>query len=289
MIGAGLQTVLLPHGLHDEAGGHHREAVISPLSGWEESAVAEGTRVLATDLLAGCVARIGAFQEPDRATLALLARADLLHLAFALRAQMFGDDILLVVKCPNPSCRELAHLDLSVKGLSPERADAAPRTFQVSTPSGVAVLREPLGEDDERMLSARGTRAERQAVFFSAIVVDLGGGGPVTPEGFARLAPATRHAIARGLAEGTCAPSLAVESRCPGCRAGLEVLVDPISLLQKELRGGAGRLFAEVHTLAFHYHWAEADILSLPRPRRWMYIELLRRQLSGRPLADGWG
>jgi hypothetical protein len=50
----------------------------------------------------------------------------------------------------------------------------------------------------------------------------------------------------------------------------------------------SARLEAEVHCLAFHYHWPEADILALPRPRRWRYLELVRRELEGSPLLDGW-
>lgn len=288
-MGALARTVFLPHGLFDEAGARHREAVLSPLSGWEETAISEGAALGALDLVTGCVARIGAFEEPDRSILSALARADLVHLAFQLRSQLFGDAVLLVIRCPSPSCRALAHLDLSVKDLSPERAEPAPRTFSVATPEGSATLREPLGEDDERLSLSHGTRAERQARFFSAIVVDLGGRGPLSAGAWVGLKASTRHAIVRGFAENTCAPELALGSRCPSCQALLEVLVDPVALLRHELSGNRERLFAEVHTLAFHYHWSEAEILSLPRPRRWKYIELLNRQLQGRPLVEGWG
>ena len=38
------------------------------------------------------------------------------------------------------------------------------------------------------------------------------------------------------------------------------------------------RLFYdEVHTLASHYHWSEADILDLPQAKRRLYIDLINR------------
>lgn len=67
----------------------------------------------------------------------------------------------------------------------------------------------------------------------------------------------------------------------------MEVELDAAFLLATELGGASDRLFAEVHLLAFHYHWSEAAILSLTRQRRWRYLDLIRRQTAGQPVA-GW-
>ena len=68
------------------------------------------------------------------------------------------------------------------------------------------------------------------------------------------------------------------------CSAWFELELGPADLLAWELGLGSDRLFAEVHLLAFSYHWSEEAILALPRERRWRYLELLRRQGEGRPL-----
>ena len=68
----------------------------------------------------------------------------------------------------------------------------------------------------------------------------------------------------------------------------MELDLDPMALLARELHTSADRLAAEVHCIAFHYHWSEDAILALPRTRRWKYLDLLRRELEGRPLVDGW-
>jgi hypothetical protein len=67
----------------------------------------------------------------------------------------------------------------------------------------------------------------------------------------------------------------------------MEVELHPAELLARELRLGGDRLPAEVHVLAWYYGWSEAEILALPRTRRWTYLELVKRQVEGRPLIHG--
>jgi len=38
------------------------------------------------------------------------------------------------------------------------------------------------------------------------------------------------------------------------------------------------QFFEQVHTLALMYHWSEKDILSLPRKKRQMYVNMLKRE-----------
>lgn len=39
-------------------------------------------------------------------------------------------------------------------------------------------------------------------------------------------------------------------------------------------------LYKEVHHLAFHYHWAEAEILAMSRAKRRRYLALLVEHLG---------
>jgi hypothetical protein len=50
---------------------------------------------------------------------------------------------------------------------------------------------------------------------------------------------------------------------------------DTTAFFFNELRLAAGQLLREVHALALHYHWSEADILNLTRDRRRTYLSLL--------------
>lgn len=279
--------VLLPHGLYDEAGVCHREAWLRPLTGWDEVSFGRGAHRTALDIAASHVVRIGGFVDPDEGLVAELPCADLAQVCLALRAHLLGDEVVLVVACRNPSCQELSHLDFRVSDAAPPRAHAAPRSFRVDTPAGPATLREPTG-NDERAAREAGGGASGAIVLLSRVVLDLSERGPLAPDAFAALAPGVRHAIAAGLAEQSVAPDLTFFSRCPACSARFSVRVDPARLLGREVALGEDRLLSEVATLAFHYHWTEADILSQPRTRRWKYLDALGRQLRGEPLGEGW-
>lgn len=293
------QRLLLPRGLYDADGVCHREAFLRPLTGREEVALGSASPAAASAFLAACVERIGGYEEIGPEHTAALSRGDRQHLALHLRKGLFGDRISLVVPCPNPSCKKLADLDLRVSDIAPEVTAALPEVFVVETPDGPARLREPTGADDELLaaLPATGSRAApdardrraRSALLWSRLLLDLGGRGPVSAEAWTALGMATRAALTLALAEQGGSPDLVFLSHCPSCRALIEIEIEPMDLLCRELRQGAARLVAEIHCIAWYYHWSEAEILALPRARRWRYLELLTRQIEGRPLVDSWG
>jgi hypothetical protein len=197
---------------------------------------------------------------------------------------MYGDLVPLVVRCANPVCRALSDVDIRISEVAPPREPPGSPWIACDTPSGAARVRAPTGADDDA--TAEGTRADRAARLWSRLV--LLDGRELDPDAWRALPAATRHAMALALAENGRAPELSYQSRCPTCAAGLEIAIEPFALLARELRAGGDRLYAEVHALAFHYHWSERDIFALPRGRRWRYLQLLARELEGRPLYDGW-
>jgi hypothetical protein len=125
-----------------------------------------------------------------------------------------------------------------------------------------------------------GGTAQRAAVLWDRLLDACDAPAP-----WPALSPVTRHTLARALAETGTLPDLLFVSACPVCGVLVELELDPFDLLARELSLGADRLLAEVHCMAFHYGWSEDAVLSLPRARRWRYLELLRRQLEGRPLT----
>lgn len=282
-------TVELPHGLFDADGVCHRDAVLRAMTGHEELVLADvdlaegagGAARAVSELLVAVVERLGAYDRVDAELVGALTRGDRQALVLALRAGLYGDRISLIARCPNPACAALSDVDLQISELMPARAIAR-ASLACETPSGAAVIHEPTGADDDAVAAHPGTRAERVALLWSRLV-ELDGRRLATDE-WPALPAATRHAIALALAQGARVPELTFLARCPSCAAHLELVIDPFALLARELRLGGDRLFAEVHALAFHYHWPESEILALPRPRRWRYLELLGRELEGRPL-----
>lgn len=280
-----LATIQLPRGLFDTRGQQHREVWLRPVTGHLEVQFASARRLDArtvSELLASAVERIGGYAPVTAAHTAMLSRGDRQLLLLQLRRGLLGDELQLVVTCPNPGCREEADLDVSLDDLAGGTDRSAPEVQTVQTPSGAVSLRPPTGLDDEAVEGL--PRQQASALLWSRLVVDVDGNGPMTPEEWTGLDLGSRHAIALALADEDTGPTLAFAAPCPHCGAWMEVVLDPAALLATELGVAEDRLFAEVHTLAFFYHWGQDEILALPRSRRWRYLELLGRQVSGRPL-----
>jgi hypothetical protein len=281
--------VVLSRGLIDETGSRHRRATIRALAGREEAALAaaadEPGAQLAHELLAMCIERLGGYREVTERHTAALSRGDRSRLALWLRQLMSGDRLSLTLRCPNPACGELADLDLRVSELLGDAGEPEPEWIEVETPDGRVRLRPPTGLDDEACETAVGDRAARSALLWGRLISAVGGrgGGPGV---WRALQPASRELVACALGDSGSLLDLSFVSPCPSCRAWIELELDPFALLVREVGVGADRLLAEVHCLAFHYGWSEGEILGLPRTRRWRYLELLRNQLEGRPLAD---
>ena len=62
---------------------------------------------------------------------------------------------------------------------------------------------------------------------------------------------------------------------CPACQHEWQILFDIVSFFWAELSAQAKRLLLEVHQLARHYSWREADILAMSAMRRNLYLELI--------------
>ncbi|SDZ14692.1 hypothetical protein SAMN05444365_10617 [Micromonospora pattaloongensis] len=283
--------LLLHRGLVDATGARHRRVSLRPLGGHEEAALAEAVSLdggapderTVHEVLAACIERLGGYRHVTAEHAAALTRGDRQRLALALRGIMLGDPLVLTLRCSSAACGELADLELHVSSLlggGATEPDPEPQWWAVETPDGVLHVRAPTGADDEACAGLPGGTAQRAGVLWDRLL-DVGD----PPAAWADLAPVTQQLLARTLADSGTLPDLLFVSACPACGALLELELDPFQLLARELALGADRLLAEVHCLAFHYGWGEEAILALPRPRRWRYLELLRRQLESRPLT----
>jgi hypothetical protein len=67
---------------------------------------------------------------------------------------------------------------------------------------------------------------------------------------------------------------------CPECRYRFTACFDPLAFLLHKLEARAEQLYREIHTLAFWYHWSEADILAMSREKRWRYLHLISEEFS---------
>ncbi len=100
----------------------------------------------------------------------------------------------------------------------------------------------------------------------------------------ARLARPDRDTVITALESAVAGLGLEIGAACTECGATLVLPLNVAEFLDCELRARAATLLDEVHLIATSYHWSEADILGLPRPRRQDY---LRRILAAQALAEG--
>ncbi len=127
-------------------------------------------------------------------------------------------------------------------------------------------LRVPTGADQIAVLGL--PSAARREALLRALELRAGGAPSALPQ---RLE--ARHFARCEAALEAEAPELAcrVQADCPECGHTNQVDIDPYGILAHD----PDRTLQDVHRLAWHYHWAEADILALPLARRARYLSLI--------------
>lgn len=268
------RDIVLDRGLTDATGQRHRRALLRAMDGRVEAelaglAGAPLDEAVTDAFLAERVARLGGYAPVTPELMAELSRSDRDRLLLETRAETFGERLYLTTVCQNPACGKEVDLDLTVGELLGGAGTPVPELVDAGPEGGETLrLRPVLGRDDP----------EAESIW--PALVQAGD--------WARLTDAERQQAALALARADRGPELGLAVACPHCRLTIEIEIDPMALLVRELRLGGARLLAEVHCLAFHYGWSEAEILALPRARRWRYLELIAAQVTGGSLSDDW-
>jgi hypothetical protein len=78
-----------------------------------------------------------------------------------------------------------------------------------------------------------------------------------------------------------------VSGHCPECDAEVSLYFDARAFCLAELAANSASVLSDVVTLAAAFHWAEADILSLPSTRRRAYVEAIGSSTALLP-AEPW-
>jgi hypothetical protein len=73
-------------------------------------------------------------------------------------------------------------------------------------------------------------------------------------------------------------PATDLQGVCPECGENFELRFDPQSFSLREMREQAAFIYEDVHLIAQHYRWSEAEIMALPRRRRLRYAEFIRQE-----------
>jgi hypothetical protein len=284
---------MLPGGYLDPEGKLHRAVTLAQLSGRDEELLA-GPRASSSlaecvsTVLERCVLRIGDVAPIDRGTVRALLAADRQYLLLMLHQRCFGDRVASTLGCPWPDCARRIDIDFRISEV-PIVATPDPQPSYVvdlATEGAVGTegrveFRLPNGADQEA-IAATAPQDPAGAVneLLSRCVLDFRGKGRLSVEEAAALPSDARARLECEMEARAPAVDLTMEGVCPECRRPFTLPLDIQDLLFGELRLGAEHLFREVHYLAYHYHWAEAEILAMSRPRRRAYVDLLGSELE---------
>src|SRR5262249_52392553 len=189
-----------------------------------------------------------------------------------------------VLRCPAPDCGEKMDLELPVGDmLLPPYADSRPwheTTVGENGASYAVRFRLPTGADQEAaaVLARRDPGAAAEQLLHRC-------GERVAPAG---EPDAAMEAWPSAVAEQIPAQMAALDPQaelelslvCPECGGAFSALFDAAAYFARELAGQTRHLYREVHLLAFHYHWSEAEIMAMTGPKRRLYLELLAEELD---------
>lgn len=251
----------LPGGLL-EHGARRRDYAFRPVSGALELALAEAgenadsTPRAVTRALAVALERLGGgAATPER--VAALCVGDRQFLMRELERHLGSAGGWFHARCRH--CGEhfdfqLDYADLPVK----EAGEGYPRV-RVERDGRAATWRLPTGADQEILAGLPEGEATSWLARHLAEDAD-------PPPALAAAAEAALEAMAPAIV-------LAIATQCPVCGGDNEVELDPYRALARR----ADDLLLEVHQIALHYHWSEAEILAMPQARRRRYLDLIDR------------
>lgn len=260
----------LPGGLWVK-GKHHRAFAFRTLTGSLELAVAEsGEKFQAlparvTAVLSGMLEHVGN-QRPTWKRVHGLCVGDRQFLVQQLAVCLGLEERWMSAHCRE--CGEGFDFFLQLSRL-PVRPGGKGYPFaEALTSIGRLRLRVPTGEDQEAVC-----HITDEARALRTLVRRLVAEPAPNPKALESLTTEDLEAMDAAL-EGV-APQVATraQTECPACGCSNEVRLDPYDCLAR----GGENLYSEIHLLASFYKWSEADILALPRTRRYRYLHFADR------------
>jgi hypothetical protein len=176
------------------------------------------------------------------------------------------DELPLSARCTVPKCAELFEFMLPLRGLTEHDIDDSPLTATLEGGALVSVRR-PTGEDLLRWREARpGSREQAIQWMLDTLVVS----GECTIE--------DEVAVTAALTEGDPLVDFAVACHCPACGVAIDVAIDLEELALRRLTAQQRALQQQVHRMASHYGWTEAEVLAVPPSRRVRYLAFIEAE-----------
>src|SRR5215217_7461624 len=258
----------LPGGLVLDNGRRLGRAELRPLTGREEEWVTlhadTPAAQMTTKILSACFVRLEDVPVNSEIAGKLLV-GDRDFLILQLRRMTLGDRFAAVFSCP--ACKLTMDVEFLAHDIFIEPRPQKTTTYTWHSGDRPIHFRLPNGADQEAVADL--ATDEAVEILLARCVIEEG--GTLTAEEQAaviaemdRLAPQI---------------DLELELNCPECGHSFTTPFDCTAFFFSQLRAQSRHLLREVHYLALHYHWSEAEILGLQRSRRRGYLALLNETL----------
>jgi hypothetical protein len=288
---------LLPGGYFDAGGRLQRDFDLGVLTGREEELLTQAHHprpaALVTEVLSRCVRRLGDISPVPPEVARDLLVADRIYLMLQLRRDTFGDRVRANLTCPWPGCGERVSLDFAISDV-PVEAAPQPGPLHSMTLSAAAggragcevTFRLPIGADQEELTDLlNDNEGAALTALLARCIRAIGADSDPDEESIADLSSLARSEIEERMRH--VAPSVAqtMDARCTECGRAFTAPFDVQRFFLGELRADGARLYQEVHYLAYHYHWAESEIMAMTRDKRQTYIDVLADAIGA--LNDG--
>jgi hypothetical protein len=272
-------------------GRRNREVHFRELSAGDQLALMNSARdtlpaAWATDLLSRCVQSLGGEEHVSRDAVRNLCVGDREALLLEFRRRFIGNSLQCTLSCPLPECGQKLDLELHVTDLLvppyPEWPDKQEARIEEGGVSYVVRFRPPSGVDQEYVAALAVSDPRRAAALLLARCIESveRADGSEACE----WPLAIRRHLPSAMAHLDTQAELRLQVRCTVCGRDFSTELDVATFLKRELPDHFRRVFAEVHQLAYHYHWSATEILEMPPDARSFYLQMLEEQLaSGAP------
>lgn len=200
-------------------------------------------------------------------------------LALAARERLFGARLVSLAHCP--ACAQPLEFELGVADIRVAELPPLPEQLSCQCEGYELAFRLP----DSRDLILAEAQPNPEAAYHILMERCLLGArfkrdNPASKHGKYRnqaseLPPQVLAAVEDAMAAADPQANTQLDLSCPVCAHRWLAAFDIASFLWRELHTWAQRIIGEVHLLAKHYSWAEADILAMTPTRRRLYLEQL--------------
>jgi hypothetical protein len=187
-----------------------------------------------------------------------------------LRERIFGPRLASVASCPG--CGERLELDFAAADVRVAATEEPGELLALSVDGYEVRFRLPNSRDLAALADADDPRDTGQALLLECVEAVKRGDDNLPVE---RLPAAVTEAVAEGMAAADPQADVQLALSCPNCGRQWNELFDIAAFLWTEIDAWAARTLRDVHTLALHYGWHEADILAMSAWRRQIYLALL--------------